>query len=76
MEWKAFIRGVARDMVMMREGAAGVILGNQGQCWGSILKFRMLAWPLMEEEDTFRGMSWVVVTRKGGIVGVMLGRYG
>lgn len=36
--------------------------------------FRMLAWPLVEEQAPARGVVWDVVTRRG-LVGVMLGRH-
>lgn len=46
--------------------------------WGGqyYLRFRMLAWPLGEEDIPTRPVGLDVVTRKGGMVGVMLGSHG
>lgn len=37
MGWKDSARSVGQDMVTMRRGAVGVLLGRHGQGWGTIL---------------------------------------
>lgn len=68
--------GVVQDMVTRRRRALGVV---QCQCGHgekqSYLGFRVLAWPLVEEETSDRGMSWGMVARRGEAIGVILGSH-
>lgn len=42
---------------------------------GCPLVFHMMAWLLMEQEASARGMSLDIVARQGTAVGIMLGRH-
>ena len=77
MGWKPSTRGVGLDMVRRTGKAIGIRLSRVGGYGGgqSYLEFRMLAWPLVQEEVTARVLSQNKVPRRRREVGVMLGRY-